>query len=138
MPRKRKQPQQFQDYQLVVLKWHIGYFLCRAEEYQNEGSLDLALDVEFPSPIKGVKGGQISLFGLSDHTGGYLKYNNGKILQGALWISEAGAAALVTVLTAGQQIIIDLYGKPFRYRSAAIRDICWHMEGHPSVEENKK
>ncbi len=59
MPRRRKQPQEFQDYQLVVLKSYIGYFHCRAEKYENEGSLDLALDVEFPSPVKGVRGGQI-------------------------------------------------------------------------------
>jgi hypothetical protein len=44
------------------------------------------------------------------------------MLRGVLWIGIDGATSLVTLLTAKMNIILFLYGKPFRYRSAAIRD----------------
>ena len=63
MPRRQKQTQQFQGYELVVLKWYVGYFLCRAEKFQNKGSVELALDKELLSPIKGVSAGQPVVMG---------------------------------------------------------------------------
>ena len=137
MPSKRKQPQQFQGYQLVVSKWEIGFSSSQMPEDPRKEYLDLALDVKLSSPIKGVTAGHITLFGSMNQCGGYLKYNIDKTLYGALWIGIPGASVLVTVLTSGKQIILFLYGKPFRYRSAAIRDVSWYTMEHPSIEESE-
>jgi len=135
MKRPRKQEQQFQCYQLAVSKWWIGYSSSRIKEEYSE-CLDLALDVELLEPVKGVKAGHLTLYGSTTDFGGFLQYGNDRILRGALWISLSGAAALANVLAAGQQTILELYGKPLRYRSAAIRDVAWYTKGHPSIEES--
>lgn len=115
MKRPRKREQQFQCYQLAVSKWWIGYSSSRIKEEYNE-CLDLALDVEFLEPVKGVKAGHLTLYGSTNDRGGFLQYNIDRMLSGALWIGLQGATALVNVLTAGQQTVLELYGKPFRYR----------------------
>jgi len=134
MKHTRKQEQQFQCYQLAISKWWIGHSSSRINGECNE-CLDLALDVELLEPVKGVKAGHLTLYGSTAEVSGFLQYDNDRMLRGALWISFSGAAALVNVLTAGQPTILDLYGKPFRYRSAAIRDVSWYTKGHPSIEE---
>lgn len=91
--------------------------------------------MEFLEPVKEVKAGHLTLYGSTTDFGGFLQYDNDRLLRGALWISLSGAAALVNLLTAGHQTILELYGKPFRYRSANIRDVCWYTKGHPSIEE---
>lgn len=65
--------------------------------------------------------------------GHYLKYDIDKTLRGTLWIGITGAATLVTLLASEKQIILFLYEKPFRYRSAATKDGCRVAEGHPLV-----
>ncbi len=115
MPRRRKQLQQFRGYQLVISKWEIGFSSSQVEENPHEECLDLALDVELFIPIKGVTAGHLVLYGSTDGAGGYLKYDNDKTLNGALWIGFSGTATLLTILVVGRQIILVLYGKPFRY-----------------------
>lgn len=134
MKRTRKQEQQFQCYQLAVSRWWLGYSSRRTKEEHDE-CLDLALDVELLEPVKGVKAGRLTLYGSANDRGGFLQYNADRMLGGALWISLQGASALVNVLTAGQQTVFELYGKPFRYRKAAMRDVAWFTKGHPSIEE---
>ena len=130
----RRQEEQFECYQLAISKWWLGYSSRRAKEEHDE-YFNLALDVELLQPSKGVKAGHLTLYGSTTDYGGFLDYDIDRMLRGALWIGQQGAAALVTVLSAGQQTILELYGKPFRYRSAAIRDVCWYTKGHPSIEE---
>jgi hypothetical protein len=132
--RARRQEEQFECYQLAISKWWLGYSSHRTNEEHDE-YLNLALAVDFLEPVKGVKAGHLTLYGSTTYLGGLLQYDNNRLLRGALWISLAGSAALVNVLTAGQQTILELYGKPFRYRSAAIRDVSWYTKGHPSIEE---
>ena len=121
MPHRRQQPPQFQGYILRIINWEVGFSSYGRKEESRDEYLNLALDVEFPAPIKGVSAGQITLFGSTERGGGYLQYDIDKTLNGALWIGIVGAATLVTLLSAGKQIILFLYGKPFRYRSAASR-----------------
>ena len=45
-----------------------------------------------------------------------------------------GRSALANSLTSGSQIILFLYGKPFKYRSTVIGDVCWFTENHPYIE----
>ena len=97
--------------------------------------IDLALDVDLLEPVKGVRAGHLTLYGSTADYGGFLQYDIDRTLRGTLWISLQGAAALINILTAGQQTILQLYGKPFRYRSATIRDVAWFVKGHPSIEE---
>ena len=134
MPRRRKQLIQYQGYLLRITSWEIGFNSFRANENPNNESLDIALDVTLSEPIKGVTAGQITLYGSTEQRGGYLQYDADKTLQGTVWIGMAGATNLVTMLAAEQQIILFLYGKPFRYRTAAIRDVCWYTENHPATE----
>lgn len=124
MPHRRKQYPQFQGYMLRIINWEIGFSSYGRKEESRDEYFNLALDVQLPEPVKGVSGGEITLFGSTELGGGYLEYDINKTLRGALWIGTAGAATLVTLLTAGRQIILFLYGNPFRYRSAAIRDVC--------------
>jgi hypothetical protein len=132
--RARRLEEQFECYQLAILKWWLGYSSRRAKEEHDE-HFNLALDVELLQPVKGVQAGHLTLYGSTTDYGGFLDYNIDRILRGALWIGPSGAAALANVLTARQETILELYGKPFRYRSAAIRDVCWYTKGHPSIEE---
>jgi hypothetical protein len=132
--RTRRQEHQFECYQLAISEWWAGYSLCSVSGEYDE-CIELALDVELLEPVKGVKAGHLALYGSMADYGGFLQYDTDRILRGALWISMQGAAALINILTAGQQAILQLYGKPFRYRSATIRDVAWFMKGHPSIEE---
>ena len=112
MPHRRNQPPQFQGYMLRIINWEAGFSSYGSREDPRDESLNLELHVILTEPAKGVTGGELTLYGSTERGGGYLEYDIGKTLRGALWIGIAGAATLVTMLTAGRQIILFLYQTP--------------------------
>lgn len=104
MAHRRKQAPQFQGYMLRITNWEVGFSSYGSREDPQDESLNLESHVKLTESVKGVTGGEITLYGSTERGGGYLQYDVDKTLRGALWIGIAGAATLVTLLTVGKKI----------------------------------
>ena len=130
MKRRRKHVEDYAWYTLSVDEWHVSY-TDRNEEHDLAEAVHLELRVTLLEPIKGVSRNSLSVLGRGDMTGGQLHYDSDKYLLGWVWVGPAGAQALLTLLTAGKGVTLELLGSSFRYRKATIRSVEWFNAGHP-------
>ena len=109
-----------------------------AVEYDESLSLHLVVEPyrqEMKVSKRDIHSFEFEVMSGSEPHGGLFQICPDRELRGWVTFPVAGVQALLTLLTAGQSVVLDVNGSKFKRGTALIRtNSAWWTEGHPRLE----